>query len=62
MNDELKPCPFCGNKPELFVSGFKEGFLYSVSCNQVDCWIKPCTEWTTHRQEAIDDWNRREGE
>lgn len=53
MNEELKPCPFCGGKAEisLLLSN------YGVACTSCMGAIFPAKEQT--REEAIKAWNRR---
>jgi hypothetical protein len=50
MSDELLPCPFCGDAPEII--------NFSVHCNNAYCEAQPFTagQFIT---EAIDAWNRR---
>lgn len=55
--DKLKPCPFCGSKPEM------QHVLYDI-CN-IEYWFVKCecgAEINKPRQsekEAEDDWNKR---
>lgn len=52
MSEELKPCPFCGDKT-VYVYWREE--QYFVSCNNCDCeGGKQDTQ-----EEAIKAWNRR---
>ena len=60
MNEELKPCPFCGRKDRLNIDHYKsdgEWFSY-VECE------KCMANGPVGRQtiDAIDAWNRRAGE
>jgi len=50
MNEELKPCPHCGETPNL-MSGMGEWWVY---CK--------CQEARATRERAIEDWNKRIGE
>ena len=54
MNENLKPCPFCGGKAELFGTG-KDGIFY-VECLECDVDSNFDTP-----EEAITAWNRRIG-
>lgn len=58
MNDELRPCPFCGGKPEKMTSG--DGFT-SIGCLRCNpFWgvmIQSASEF-----DAITAWNTRDAE
>lgn len=63
MNEELKPCPFCGGKGEIGIADIDVPFFYSVWCENT---FKSCTAstpdwsgWHLSEQEAIEAWNRR---
>lgn len=45
MSEELKPCPFCGQKPEVFGS-------LGVMCANAECALEAIAM-------PIEDWNRR---
>nr|DAR30056.1 MAG TPA: restriction alleviation protein [Caudoviricetes sp.] len=51
MNEELKPCPFCGSKN---IRMWNTSTPW-VSCR--DCFAN--TACGTTREEAIENWNRR---
>lgn len=53
MNEELKPCPFCGSK-YIRILGGGNTFPY-VECS--NCFVSTASELT--RAEAIKNWNRR---
>ena len=53
MNDELKPCPFCGGKAEFFEDEFF--CRYSVVCTE--CGARTYTYGV--EQDAMDAWNWR---
>jgi len=56
--NELKPCPFCGGKAEIFSGGFGERF---VACSDVkQCGGRLGTGvWFTNDEDAIKIWNTR---
>lgn len=61
--NELKPCPFCGAKAEIFLHGFysekTQDFndkTYGVICDS--CGSQGYQFYETEQQ-AIDAWNRR---
>ena len=54
MNKELRRCPFCGRKGELWNNKLTYR-LYGVICEECDC----MTPYFTTREEAIEAWNRR---
>lgn len=63
MTDELKPCPFCGEAPELGsisvnVPGGDRN--YFVECNNLACCIRPHTILMP-KSNAIAVWNTRAG-
>ena len=67
MSEPL-PCPFCGYPPQ--VSSYEYhlplGKVYStqwkVECMNEHCPAQPTVDWHYFtRDEAIDEWNRREG-
>ncbi len=59
-NDELKPCPFCGGKAEVFFNKANE--LWYVCCydeyNDFDC-CEINTTWYSKKEDAIEAWNTR---
>lgn len=57
MSEDMKMCPFCGERPEIEVL---KG-LYKVSCIAL-CPIQPETAWIEDKAFVIEVWNtRREG-
>lgn len=65
MNEELKPCPFCGEQPEVIKT---EGRYveYIVSCTNIfnedgsGCPVEPCcTTYFYEESKAIAAWNTR---
>lgn len=55
--NELKPCPFCGRKPELRHDD--DGFSYIVCAND-NCYVR--NDRYVNDNAAIKAWNRRVGE
>lgn len=57
---KLKPCPFCGNKPEVrsVLFGQEPSRRYGVVCT--NCAI--CIGWKFTEAEAVKRWNRRDGD
>ncbi len=56
MAEELKPCPFCGNPPDVIE--FSNG--WSVDCERDGCLIQPCLQDMFHaKEDAIKAWNTR---
>lgn len=55
---ELKPCPFCGGKPQLV----KWGNEWSVECCNNGCGVMPETPLYVMQTEAVITWNRRAGD
>ena len=59
---ELKPCPFCGRRPNILVevTQFKtHPFIYKVGCEYSACFVNPCTPTSHIREHSIETWNRR---
>ena len=54
MNEELKPCPFCGGKAEIII----EYGTVTVGCTNKECDITMGKAVFTD-EEAIQHWNRR---
>jgi Lar family restriction alleviation protein len=55
--EELKPCPFCGHK-DIKIEYRGDGYV--VYCYKCDAEMNVCgDECASHRQDAIDQWNRR---
>ena len=55
MNRDLKPCPFCGDYPELYSKFTKDNkYKFAIICG-CGCRLGEFT----HDQLAIDAWNRR---
>ena len=54
---ELKPCPFCGGRAEVFTA--PASGRVTVWCANDRCGVKPFTMYTTSVKEAVEAWNRR---
>ena len=52
MKEELKPCPFCGGKAELYARSFND---VNVICGNCSCVMG--TYGT--KEKAIEAWNKR---
>ena len=63
----LKPCPFCGGKPMLNITGHSEGYVdkngvqqYTLSLQVVQCMNCGCEIYPHEKlDDAIEAWNRR---
>ena len=59
MSEELKPCPFCGEKPTFGWSEDSEGFgTYGIHCENPDCYPCPGLSFQ-NAKEAREYWNKR---
>ena len=60
MNEELKPCPFCGKIPKIIISkNSNSKDFYSVECKRMSCTFLVSTFAYRTEKEAIEAWNRR---
>lgn len=59
---ELKSCPFCGGKADIVQISWCR--LFSVRCvdEYHNCKVIPETQYFSDKQEAIEAWNRRDGD
>lgn len=57
MNEELKPCPFCGGEAEIIIFSVEYGTV-TVGCTNEECDITMGKAFFTDK-EAIQHWNRR---
>lgn len=66
MNEELKPCPFCGSEPVVSKRVDKKGNLVciKISCSKPLFCSAELSRWFfwNEIEEAYDTWNRRAGE
>lgn len=61
MDDELRPCPFCGDKAKIIFDKYgRLGILFNVMCDGECGTFFDCREKT--EDEAIKAWNTRAGE
>ena len=58
----LKPCPFCGGQPEIVTPEETDGQYWFIACTNDNCWGIAGTELCDTETEAIDKWNRRDGD
>lgn len=56
MNEELKPCPFCGSK---YVYVHTEDDIFYCECDNSDCYVSFCDNSCDTLDEAIEQWNKR---
>ncbi|MBQ8766075.1 MAG: Lar family restriction alleviation protein [Clostridia bacterium] len=57
MQNELKPCPFCGEIPKVHYNEVLE--MYTVECENKNCNIVCHTCLAIKKEYAIENWNRR---
>ncbi len=53
---DLKPCPFCGSKPN--VQEYNGGFV-AIGCSNGRCYIHPHEFGFPSMEDAIEKWNKR---
>lgn len=55
--DELKPCPFCGEKAIItsWIDGFKVGCMQTFTCRGGTS----SSRYYETEEEAVEEWNRR---
>ena len=68
MDNELKPCPFCGGRaiivPTLLILNESGGPCWTAGCTDSDCisyWKLQEKQPKQTRGEAVSAWNRRAG-
>jgi Lar family restriction alleviation protein len=57
MNDEVKPCPFCGNEKNIELSGVSIPDWIKIEC--MECGFKIGGYAANERDKLITRWNRR---
>lgn len=57
MQNELKPCPFCGGEAKIGKISIDK--TYYVQCGNGYCDVLPSTYTYTTEEQAIEHWNRR---
>ena len=55
---DLKPCPFCGSKPEWSSHRNYKAAVYYIRCPNPDC-MSAETKHYWNEEDAIKAWNRR---
>ena len=57
---DLKCCPFCGGEAKI-CNGSNDivGKQFLIRCKEINCTIRPKTDWHTSLEEAIKHWNTR---
>jgi hypothetical protein len=58
-DEKLKPCPFCGKKPEKPWYDWNGTNDYWVECPSKRCRVKPATKKYRKPEQAITAWNKR---
>jgi len=59
MSEPIKPCPFCGEIPEIVHE--KNGSVW-IGCNNTNCPVRNVeTDDFAAKEEAIEAWNTRKG-
>ena len=60
--NELKPCPFCGEKAYIFeIKDWDDGLkIVEAGCDKCDIHFRKCRETLEEaKSKAIEAWNRR---
>jgi len=57
MDNELKPCPFCGSPAKM--ESDEEEWGFAVSCSNTDCPVDATTYARSTAEEATEAWNTR---
>jgi hypothetical protein len=59
MNEELLPCPFCGNEAYFEKMRLDENSFVQVKCRSIFCRLNFDFPHFCSREEATKAWNRR---
>ena len=65
MSEEIKPCPFCGKKAELFerdISDFPgepEDEKWDIRCKTLDCYMEYGGDFYDTKEGITKRWNKR---
>ena len=60
INNELKPCPFCGGEATLYVGNiFDDNWKIPVTTYQVACLCGARTRVLGTSKEAMEEWNNQ---
>jgi len=60
MSNELKPCPWCGETPELVQRDSARDESWQIVCVNSECPVGPASYWFS-RREVIGQWNIQMG-
>lgn len=64
---KLRPCPFCGGEAKVEYDSIpnrqgEQMGIVLIRCKELNCTIRPKTQWHISKGEAIEHWNtRKEG-
>lgn len=58
IKTEIKPCPFCGSMPHLYIWEYSE--YWTVNCSNTDCIANAIqrNRWSS-METAVEKWNKR---
>ncbi len=62
MAEELKPCPFCGDKADMIENSGRvknQPKSFHPCCHNRECIMFIGAQWYNSEKEAINAWNRR---
>ena len=57
QKNKLKPCPWCGETPQVLKPSFIDPPEYGVACLNESCLVTPCTDGFDTAEEAAEAWN-----
>lgn len=56
----IRKCPFCNGDTKLVKDNtIIDHPAYQVRCKNIDCAVRPKTNWFNDKMEAVERWNRR---